>query len=90
MLGYVTETRGLLDGCVRMAEAKLATWTRDVFLFVLAMVSNREREVLRMRYGLDGFPPCSCGEIAEAFQISTDEATEVERRAVHRACACLL
>jgi DNA-directed RNA polymerase sigma subunit (sigma70/sigma32) len=54
------------------------------------MVSNREREVLRMRYGLDGFPPCSWVEIAEAFQISTDEATEVERRAVHRACACLL
>jgi DNA-directed RNA polymerase sigma subunit (sigma70/sigma32) len=75
---------------MRMAEAKLTFWTRDVFMFVLAMVSNREREVLRMRYGLDGFPPCSWVEVAEAFQISTDEATAVEQRAVQRACASLL
>ncbi len=73
-----------------MAEAKLTAWTRDVFLFVLAMVSNREREVLRMRYGLDGFPPCSWVEVAEAFQISADEASAVERKAVQRACASLL
>jgi DNA-directed RNA polymerase sigma subunit (sigma70/sigma32) len=73
-----------------MAETKLTTLARDVFLFVLAMVSNREREVLRMRYGLDGFPPCSWTEVAEAFQISTDEATEVERKALQRACASLL
>jgi DNA-directed RNA polymerase sigma subunit (sigma70/sigma32) len=75
---------------VPMAEARLTSWTRDVFLFVLAMVSNREREVLRMRYGLDGFPPCSWVEVAEAFQISTDEATAVEQKALRRACASLL
>jgi DNA-directed RNA polymerase sigma subunit (sigma70/sigma32) len=67
----------------------MATWTRDVFLFVLAMVSNREREVLRMRYGLDGFPPCSWGEIGEAFQISADRACAVERKALQRAHAVL-
>jgi DNA-directed RNA polymerase sigma subunit (sigma70/sigma32) len=54
-------------------------------LFVLAMVSNREREVLRMRYGLDGFPPCSWVEVAEAFHISADRALGVERKALQRA-----
>lgn len=64
-------------------------WTRDELLFVLAMVSSREREVLRMRYGLDGFPPCSWAEIAEAFCIPLDRAYGVERKALRRAVAAL-
>ena len=67
----------------------MSTWTRDELLFVLAMVSNREREVLRMRYGLDGFPPCSWVEVAEAFQISADRAYNVERKALQRAQVAL-
>lgn len=67
----------------------VSTWTRDIFLFLLAMVSNREREVLRMRYGLDGFPPCSWKEVAEAFDISADHALAVERKALQRAHAVL-
>jgi DNA-directed RNA polymerase sigma subunit (sigma70/sigma32) len=67
----------------------VSTLTRDEYLFVLAMVSNREREVLRMRYGLDGFPPCSWVEVAEAFQISADSAYGVERKALQRAYAAL-
>lgn len=67
----------------------MTNWTRDELLFVLAMVSSREREVLRMRYGLDGFPPCSWAEIAEAFGISRDRAYGVERKALQRARAVL-
>jgi len=67
----------------------VSTWTRDVFLFVLAMVSNRERDILRMRYGLDGFPPCSWSEVAEAFDISADRAVAVEVKALQRAHAVL-
>jgi DNA-directed RNA polymerase sigma subunit (sigma70/sigma32) len=60
-----------------------------MFLLVLAMVSRQERELLRMRYGLDGFPPCSWGELAEAFRITMDQATAVERKALERTCAAL-
>lgn len=67
----------------------MSKWTRDELLFVLAMVSSREREVLRMRYGLDGFPPCSWAEIAEAFGITLDSAYSVERKALQRARAAL-
>ena len=60
-------------------------WSGDQFLFMLAMVGSREREVLRMRYGLDGFPPCSWAEIAEAFGITPQRACGVERKALARA-----
>jgi DNA-directed RNA polymerase sigma subunit (sigma70/sigma32) len=63
--------------------------TNDVLLFVLAMVSSREREMLRMRYGLDGFPPCSWAEVAEAYGIPVDRAYGVERKALQRARAAL-
>jgi RNA polymerase primary sigma factor len=67
----------------------VSTLSRDEYLFVLAMVSNREREVLRMRYGLDGFPPCSWVEVAEAFQITADRAHAVEKKALQRVYAAL-
>jgi DNA-directed RNA polymerase sigma subunit (sigma70/sigma32) len=63
--------------------------SRDVLLFVLAMVSSREREMLRMRYGLDGFPPCTWAEVAEAYQVPLENATGVERKAMQRARAAL-
>ena len=67
----------------------MSSWTRDEMLFMLAMVSSREREVLRLRYGLDGFPPCSWVEVAEAFGISLARAYDVERKALQRAYAAL-
>ncbi|HXT36702.1 MAG TPA: sigma factor-like helix-turn-helix DNA-binding protein [Chloroflexota bacterium] len=67
----------------------MSKWSGDQFLFMLAMVSSREREVLRMRYGLDGFPPCSWAEIAEAFGITPQRAHGVERKALQRARAAL-
>jgi RNA polymerase nonessential primary-like sigma factor len=63
----------------------VSNWSRDELLFVLAMVSSREREVLRLRYGLDGFPPCSWTEVAEAYGISPRRAYAVERKALRRA-----
>jgi DNA-directed RNA polymerase sigma subunit (sigma70/sigma32) len=70
-------------------EGNVSNWTRDELLFVLAMVSSREREVLGLRYGLDGFPPCSWAEVAAAFGISTARAYGVERKALKRAYAAL-
>jgi DNA-directed RNA polymerase sigma subunit (sigma70/sigma32) len=70
-------------------EGCMVEKTCDEMLFVLAMVGSREREVLRMRYGLDGFPPCSWVEVAEAFGISPQSAYGVERKALKRAQAAL-
>ena len=72
-----------------MWEGDVSNLTHDELLFVLAMVSCREREVLRMRYGLDGFPPCSWTEVAEAFGITRARACGVERKAFQRAQAAL-
>ena len=61
----------------------------DQLLFVLAMVSSREREMLRLRYGLDGFPPCSWAEVAEAYGVPLERAFGVEQKALQRAQAVL-
>lgn len=87
MLGSAKVT--LWSMCMRPVESVVSNFSSDEFLFMLAMVSTREREVLRMRYGLDGFPPCSWAEIAEAFGISLDRAWGVERKALQRARAAL-
>lgn len=70
-------------------EGDVGKWTRDELFYMLAMISNREREVLRMRYGLDGFPPCSWAEVAEAFNIPLYRAYGVEQKALQRAHAAL-
>lgn len=75
--------------CAGLPEDAVSNLTGDELLFVLAMVSSREREVLRVRYGLDGFPPCSWAEVAEAFGISLRRAYSVERKALQRARAAL-
>lgn len=67
----------------------MSTLSTDEMLFVLAMVTCEEREVLRMRYGLDGFPPCSWDEIAEAFEIPMEMASRIEAKAMQRAQAAL-
>lgn len=74
---------------VLFQERSVSNLTCDELLFVLAMVSHREREMLRMRYGLDGFPPCSWAEIAEAFRMPLERACGVERKAFRRARAAL-
>ena len=67
----------------------MSNLTQDELLFVLAMLSSQEREVLRLRYGLDGFPPCSWDEVADAYGISKARAYGVEQKALKRAHAAL-
>jgi len=65
-------------------EIALDKVRREVVLEVLARLPPREAEVLRLRYGLDGTPPLSLGEIAKRFKITRGRVRQLEKRAISR------
>lgn len=48
------------------------------------VLSDRERAVLRFRYGLDGSAPRTCRQVAEAMGISANRVRQLENRAVRK------
>lgn len=65
-------------------EIALNKARRGAILEVLAYLPPREAEVLRLRYGLDGTPPLSLGEIAKRFKITRGRVRQLEKRAISR------
>ncbi len=65
-------------------EVALNRARREAILEVLAHLPPREAEVLRLRYGLDGTPPLSLGEIAKRFKITRGRVRQLEKRAISR------
>jgi RNA polymerase primary sigma factor len=51
---------------------------------ILSLLSDRVRQVLRMRYGLDGGEPQTREEVGQHFQISSEKVRQIEARACHR------
>jgi RNA polymerase primary sigma factor len=65
-------------------EIALSRVRREAILEVLAHLPPREAEVLRLRYGLDGTPPLSLGEIAKRLRITRGRVRQLEKRAISR------
>jgi RNA polymerase primary sigma factor len=65
-------------------EVALDRVRREAILEVLAHLPPREAEVLRLRYGLDGTPPLSLGEIAKRFKITRGRVRQLEKKAISR------
>jgi RNA polymerase primary sigma factor len=65
-------------------ETALNRVRREAILEVLAHLPPREAEVLRLRYGLDGTPPLSLGEIAQRFKLTRGRVRQLEKRAISR------
>ena len=58
--------------------------TEHVTLHHMAMVGDlddKEREVIRMRFGLDGEEPRTLQEIGEAMSLSRERIRQIESRA---------
>ncbi len=47
---------------------------------VLATLPRREREVIEMRFGLTGSPPCTLEEVGRAFTITRERVRQIENR----------
>jgi RNA polymerase primary sigma factor len=50
----------------------------------LAQLSERQRQVISMRYGLDGGPARSLTEVSEAFHITRERVRQIELKTLDR------
>jgi RNA polymerase primary sigma factor len=56
----------------------------DVVRRLLATLNAREREVLELRYGLNGDAPCTAAEIARRFNLSRERIRQIESRSLSK------
>jgi RNA polymerase primary sigma factor len=72
------ENQELPDEAVHLTLRKEALWK------LLAMLSARERQVLELRYGLDGQHPRTLDEIGRTFNITRERIRQIENRSLSR------
>ena len=48
------------------------------------MFTSSEREILKMRFGLDGYKPMSLQQIGEKFKLSKERIRQIEKKAIRR------
>ena len=56
----------------------------DVVRGLLATLNHRERQVLEMRYGLNGDAPCTSSEVARRFNVSRERIRQIESRSLSK------
>lgn len=52
-------------------------------------LTYREREILFMRFGLDGQDPLTLDEAAKCFRVTRERIRQVERKALHKCRVCI-
>jgi len=50
----------------------------------LAALSQRERQVLELRYGLNGGSPCTLDEVGRAFQVTRERIRQIENQGLKK------
>ncbi len=51
---------------------------------ILSTLTESEREILRMRYGLNGYEPMSLQQIGDKFNLSKERIRQIEKKAIRR------
>jgi RNA polymerase primary sigma factor len=51
---------------------------------VLATLSDKEREIIELRYGLNGQNPMSLKEIGELYNLTKERIRQIEKKALER------
>jgi RNA polymerase primary sigma factor len=51
---------------------------------ILSTLTESEREILRMRYGLNGYEPMSLQQIGDKFHLSKERIRQIEKKAIRR------
>ena len=73
ILSEETDMAGQLDLRLRAAQLRQ---------FIASSLDSREREIITLRYGLDGRPPLTQREVAARLGISRSYISRIEKRAV--------
>ncbi|MBC8101947.1 MAG: sigma-70 family RNA polymerase sigma factor [Cytophagales bacterium] len=66
------------------ADVALNLIRREQLDTVLARLTDREREVVRMRYGLDDGAPRTLEEVGQFFQVTRERVRQIELRALKK------
>lgn len=56
----------------------------DALNSVLNTLTQAERDILKMRFGLDGYKPMSLQQIGEKFHLSKERIRQIEKKAIRR------
>jgi RNA polymerase primary sigma factor len=57
---------------------------REQLQSVMAHLTEREQEVLKMRFGLDDAPPCTLEEVGQCLQVTRERVRQIELRAIKK------
>ena len=73
----------LADGDVESPfDAAATALEREALEVVLSMLSDRERDVLRMRFGLDGAMPRTLEDVGQQFSLTRERIRQIEAKAL--------
>ena len=70
----------LTDGYDPHADARSQMWLRRAVEAVLAELPVREREILRLRFGLGGSQPMTLEKVAEEFAMTYEQIGQIEAK----------
>ncbi len=79
LVDFVPDTGGQ-DALDTLSQKRFVEGTRDM----LATLSEREAEVLRMRFGLDGKTERTLAEIGASFQLTRERIRQIETQALRK------
>jgi RNA polymerase primary sigma factor len=65
-------------------EAVEETLRKDTLKRILAMLSQRERRVLEMRYGLNGERPRTLDEVGRTFNVTRERIRQIENQTLKK------
>jgi RNA polymerase primary sigma factor len=71
-------------------EAAEETLRNEALRSILQSLSQRERRVLELRYGLDGQQPCTLDEVGRAFQVTRERIRQIENQGLKKLRALAL
>jgi RNA polymerase primary sigma factor len=79
LVDFVADVDGK-DALDTLSEKRFVEGTRDL----LATLTEREAQVLRMRFGLDGGAERTLAEIGESFQLTRERIRQIETQALRK------
>jgi RNA polymerase primary sigma factor len=65
-------------------EAAETTLRRETLLKILGTLSEREREVIQLRYGLDGRAPLTLDEVGRTFNVTRERIRQIEHHTLKK------
>jgi RNA polymerase primary sigma factor len=79
-LGDLIENRDAVSPLDAVQETELLSLTEAA----MAALSERERQILSMRFGLGDLGPCTLEEVGQSLNISRERVRQLEKRALNR------